>query len=649
MTKSVYDDFPVVSGQTRLLTIHPANDGSQPVKCTLQVVHLNESPRYASLSYVWGDWEGSRSIELQGHSVLVTRNLHEALVELRSTDAPLTLWVDALCINQSDIPERNAQVALMGTVYENATEVLVFIRPFKKSRVAINWIRNWGKAPLPERDAFEAISRIPNVQHESPYRPVLRLFYSAYWSRVWVYQEVVLAECVTIVCGSDRINWNALQTALKNWSRLDEPEIAEQYTFFNVWHILQRRFKREVPMLVRRESRSIGSMDMRDVELFSLVERVRHMNSTDPRDKIYALLGVARTTPPSLIVDYAIPVEQVYIDYTRTCIICSQDLEIVIRAGTGRVNAEPPLSLPSWVPDLRGVPLHRNPIPLADDVYCASGTTAPVVTFSVENNLLYVRGFIFDSVKNIQTLQHRRDDIVCRDLTFQACPEGTHPSGDPISQVLFRTMITDEVLGSAEMQGTSLDEATAKEMRYMAYGFLATQHQYAQEFNNSYTTFESRPDIRDVLKFCEVHVQNFVHWSGKLPCASSTIDEHTLLAPFLGPKSSLMSRIWHSRGDMRRKESLNTHVVTHKYCGRSKTSLQRRSFFTTLKGYIGLGPSSTERGDLICILYGCKKPLVLRPQGEHFVVVGECYVHGLMFGEAMESAQSHDETVFSLA
>lgn len=393
----------------------------------------------------------------------------------------------------------------------------------------------------------------------------------------------------------------------------------------------------------------MSSTNSQDVELFALIERVRHMNSTDPRDKIYALLGVAKNTLSSLTVNYAVAVEQVYIDYARTFIICKQDLEIITRAGTARLNAEPSLPLPSWVPDLRGVPLHQNPTPLADHVYSASGTTTAIVNFSKDNTVLHVTGFIFDSVKDFQTLQHRRDDIACRDLAFQACPGGTHPSGDPISQVLFRTMITDEVLGGAERRGQSLEEVAAKELRYLAYGFLATQHQYAQEFNNSYTSFEDRPDIQDVIEFCEIHVQNFVHWSGKVPNASSPIDEHTLLAPFLGRPSSLFSHLWYTRDGMRRKDSLNSHVVTHKYCGRSKTSLRKRSFFATPKGYIGLGPSGIEHGDLICILYGCRKPVVLRPLGKHFAVVGECYVHGLMFGEAMDTAQKHDERVFTLA
>ena len=60
-----------------------------------------------------------------------------------------------------------------------------------------------------------------------------------------------------------------------------------------------------------------------------------------------------------------------------------------------------------------------------------------------------------------------------------------------------------------------------------------------------------------------------------------------------------------------------------------------RRFITTMKGYAGLGPSSCVPGDLICIILGCVIPIILRRVEGHFEVVGECYAHGIMHGEAM--------------
>ena len=58
-----------------------------------------------------------------------------------------------------------------------------------------------------------------------------------------------------------------------------------------------------------------------------------------------------------------------------------------------------------------------------------------------------------------------------------------------------------------------------------------------------------------------------------------------------------------------------------------------RRLITTEKGYLGLAVAATEPKDRICILVGCKTPLILRPQGKYFRVIGECYIHGIMRGE----------------
>jgi len=57
---------------------------------------------------------------------------------------------------------------------------------------------------------------------------------------------------------------------------------------------------------------------------------------------------------------------------------------------------------------------------------------------------------------------------------------------------------------------------------------------------------------------------------------------------------------------------------------------------TTEKGYVGNALELTRRGDIVCILFGCKMPVILRPKGRHFIFIGECYIHGLMFGEAID-------------
>ncbi|PMD64881.1 uncharacterized protein K444DRAFT_520287 [Hyaloscypha bicolor E] len=62
-----------------------------------------------------------------------------------------------------------------------------------------------------------------------------------------------------------------------------------------------------------------------------------------------------------------------------------------------------------------------------------------------------------------------------------------------------------------------------------------------------------------------------------------------------------------------------------------------RRMVTTEKGHVGMALELSRRGDLVCLLFGCRMPVVLRPEGEYFRFMGECYVHGLMFGEGIEA------------
>lgn len=91
----------------------------------MSTVSLDEQPQYRALSYVWGDSRDTETIILNGHRFVVTRNLKKILVYLRSRGVASPLWVDLVCINQSDTNERTHQVQLMRRIYEQPIEVLL--------------------------------------------------------------------------------------------------------------------------------------------------------------------------------------------------------------------------------------------------------------------------------------------------------------------------------------------------------------------------------------------------------------------------------------------------------------------------------------------------------------------------------------------
>ncbi|KAN0108037.1 Heterokaryon incompatibility protein (HET) domain containing protein [Hyaloscypha variabilis] len=135
-----YQYHPIESpDQIRMLELLPGQD-DEPIQVKISHRLLADLPLREALSYEWGSPTRDREIICEGKSLKVTANLVVALTrlgpatkELEHTErakGPQTsrlLWVDALCINQDDIDERNEQVKLMGDIYRNARRTLAWI------------------------------------------------------------------------------------------------------------------------------------------------------------------------------------------------------------------------------------------------------------------------------------------------------------------------------------------------------------------------------------------------------------------------------------------------------------------------------------------------------------------------------------------
>jgi hypothetical protein len=103
-----------------------ATEDHDHIVCELFPRTFASKPVYECLSYTWGTQPANKNITVNGQHFLVRENLFNALRQLRRGEAR-PLWVDAICINQADIQERNAQVSLMAFIYKRATKVLVWL------------------------------------------------------------------------------------------------------------------------------------------------------------------------------------------------------------------------------------------------------------------------------------------------------------------------------------------------------------------------------------------------------------------------------------------------------------------------------------------------------------------------------------------
>lgn len=139
--------------EIRLVTIKPGK-WTDPISCelTCHSLDVDDITEYSTLSYAWGSPRVTENIILEGRTWPVTVNLANALLFLRDHEKPVKMWIDALCIDQSDLKERGKQVQLMKDIYSGGTQVVVYLGDGKNHR--------------PKRlSEHHIISKAPNQQH----------------------------------------------------------------------------------------------------------------------------------------------------------------------------------------------------------------------------------------------------------------------------------------------------------------------------------------------------------------------------------------------------------------------------------------------------------------------------------------------------
>jgi hypothetical protein len=263
------------------------------IECSLRLVplYLLSITNYEALSYTWGSPEdGVRGIRLGGKPFDVRINLWWALDHLRYPDRPRILWIDALCIDQSNEIERNHQVRQMGLVYREASKVIVWLGlPAANSNAAFEFIVDGNTASL---DIQAGACEISNPVHTTNLNAFFALCERGYWSRLWVVQEIVLAKELMVSCGPNVATWTAFSRALQGYEHYD-------------------RIKSSLPYLFDRQ-RSDRYYECR---LINLLEACQASECADPRDKVYGLLGLANDCgEDELVVGYSKTVYEVYRD-----------------------------------------------------------------------------------------------------------------------------------------------------------------------------------------------------------------------------------------------------------------------------------------------------------------------------------------------
>ena len=266
--------------QIRLLKIIPSDSG--PINCTIAVFDLDTAPPYSALSYTWGPPHTDFTVSINGRILKIRKNLFRFLETFRrdKNESHRYLWIDQICIAQSNIQERNHQVGLMSTIYN-------------QSDLTIVWLcDDEGLYPLFAKD-FICTGRT------SSFAGFMK---DAYFRRLWVVQEILLASNVWILTqGNVWVPWKAMRDSFNSEYGTLRKYFNSRYSETSdtsVWKALinpEFDFRQRLP------------------DLGWCILNFSGQECEDPRDKVYGLLGLV-SKDTTIVVDYKKTKAQVYVD-----------------------------------------------------------------------------------------------------------------------------------------------------------------------------------------------------------------------------------------------------------------------------------------------------------------------------------------------
>ncbi|KAI1082505.1 heterokaryon incompatibility protein-domain-containing protein [Whalleya microplaca] len=219
-----YRYSPLHGEEIRLITLHPG-PWDDDLYVELHHEDLSEPAPYEALSYVWGSIDDKVPIRVHAGLLSITRNLASSLRYLRYEDRPRVLWVDAVSMNQRDVPERSHQVTMMGSIFQKAARVVAWIgNEEDDSAYALDYLENLSSRI--EVDWFNATIRPSKLAVVDPVlldhnswltlddellNAIEKLFYREWFQRLWVRQEIRLANPKAIMCGLKETSWQSFR------------------------------------------------------------------------------------------------------------------------------------------------------------------------------------------------------------------------------------------------------------------------------------------------------------------------------------------------------------------------------------------------------------------------------------------------------
>jgi hypothetical protein len=465
----------------RLLTVS-VHDGAT-ASLELHTYPRTAAPEYDAVSYTWGDDASAASVMCNGVSLEIKTNLFRALPfihDFRPEPRTRPLWVDAICLNQSDYHEKATHVPHMNEVYENASRTLIWLgEAADNSDLALDNIESLTQKLLTVKNprSLSVRQRLTNydlpLPNDQKWEALKVLQLRPWFYRLWTLQEIVLSKEAVLLCGRKSTSWDTLvalhqaakQAILHTMVKANEdPETPYKNSQIVISHVDFLRKCREASIATTLPMLLILSVDR---------------GYSVPVDRVWALLGLLNKRYQQYIWDAKL------VDYSKTAISkyhesflsivkfhIEHDKALAMQIIEDNVRTARNLLLPSWCPDWhtdRGdIPLARWPEALAgipggqfrriepfmqfneDSSLELCGLTVDViecVTASAGEGMLDLESYpwLTQCLEIINSTTFVLYDVYPTNATIPAAP-ATYEGGLPIHELRQRYMRAEEVL-----------------------------------------------------------------------------------------------------------------------------------------------------------------------------------------------------------
>ncbi|KAF5982320.1 heterokaryon incompatibility het-6 [Fusarium coicis] len=610
----VYEYEPLLlTGQIRLLNIIPGTQNAV-VSSHMCAVNLDDNPAYKCLSYTWGEPGGngtdeiwskpSQTIIIDGSEMHIRQNLYNALIALGQSGILGPIWIDALCINQNDIEERNSQVSQMANIYESSDEVIVWLgheREYTQTAVAC-----FQRLPITRQELLSDEHVVLRDKAfascnftDSEILAMTRFFTDHAWfGRTWTLQEMWLAREMTFMCGTI---YASVDVILAGSSFAHD-----SYSSRSVTEDMQR-----TPAITW----------LMNFTYDLIAKLTKEVDGTSPSPLGFEVDYHHTTTADSymepVVADYSKPTQEVFSIAAAHCLLNTTDWRGLSYIGDRSRYHIP--NLPSWVPDYtQAIPwrlLQRK----SEDTFKTATHQQVCIEYDINSPYtIHSPCYYFDMITAVtaaywEDIEGYSQMIEILNLALNPFPVKTF-GGDNVLSVVARTLTADQ----------------AGIYDYDSYDFVG---QFGQmTYGMLWSSILKNSDMANqLLKSPDASLSEALFLIG--------IEDHRdLLSGLLHP----YRHIYETEQQIELESSL---TESQDQSFKARTSLiqldwgsasHKRSLFRTKTGHLGLAPQTIRVSDEVGILQGAEVPHVFRRDSgseTSLSLVGDAYVYGIMHGE----------------